>query len=54
MLTYQVQGNGKFICLSSMIIYKTTESAVSDDNNSANVFLFNVRTWRCIYNDLKL
>ena len=51
MLTYQVQGNGR---LSSMIIYKTTENSVSDDNNSANVILFNVKTWRCIYNDLKL
>ena len=48
MLTYQVQGNGR---VTSMIIYKTTENSFSDDNDSANLFLFNMRTWRCRYNE---
>ena len=48
MLTYQVQGSG---VVTSMIIYKTTENSFSDDNDSANLFLFNVRTWRCRYNE---
>ena len=48
MPTYQVPGNGR---VNSMIIYKTTANSFSYENDSANLFHLNVRTWRCEYNE---